>query len=75
MIAAYILLAFLYALKYAINAVLSYTGTRIALFVLVFVETMAKFLLPVLHCTIPAPGAITGRPTLRIPAEQGWCLS
>ena len=45
-------MAFIYSIKYAINAILSYTGTRIALFFLVFVETMAKFLLPVLHFTV-----------------------
>lgn len=52
LIAAYILVAFIYSIKYSINAVLSYTGTRIALFCLVFAETMAKFLLPVLHFTV-----------------------
>ena len=57
-IAAYILVAFLYSIKYSINAILSYTGTRVALFCLVLVETMAKFLLPVLPFTVPALGAI-----------------
>jgi len=50
----YILTAFVLSLKYATNAVASYSGTRVGLFAAVFAETFSKFLVPILYFTVEA---------------------
>ena len=50
-IGLYMLAALLLSVKYTINCVAAYSGTRVGLFATVFLETFAKFLVPVLYCT------------------------
>ena len=50
----YISASFFLSIKYSINAVSSYSGTRIGLFSVVFAETFAKFLVPILYFTFEA---------------------
>lgn len=57
-IGLYILAALLFSIKYAINAVSGYSGSRIGLFAAVFSETFAKFLTPILYFTGAALGVI-----------------
>lgn len=57
-IGIYILGAFLLSVKYAMNAVASYSGTRVGLFVAVFAETFAKFLVAVPYFTLEAVSVV-----------------
>lgn len=50
----YIIASFFLSIRYSINAVSAYSGTRIGLFVAVFAETFAKFLTPILYFTFGA---------------------
>jgi len=56
----YIISAFFLSIRYSINAVSAYSGTRIGLFTVVFAETFAKFLVPILYFTVVALVVIIG---------------
>lgn len=55
---AYILFSLFYSLKFATYVILSYTTCRIALFFMIFVETFAKFLLPIPFFTLTSLAVI-----------------
>ena len=51
-IGIYLMITFFYSIKFASNAVASYSTARVGLFALVFLETYAKFLVPIPYFTI-----------------------